>query len=128
MGLLTVVATYFLPTAEVYKFLLDSCGAVAVVVYVTITVTHIRSRMTMSSERRDSLQFKMWFFSYLDILLLATLFAVIVGMVSNESSQRSAVLTALVTAIAVIAGLILQRRVRGRAVNSDTKTTAVEGG
>ena len=123
-----MVATYFLPTAEVYKFLLDSCGAVAVVVYVTITVTHIRSRMTMSSERRDSLQFKMWFFPYLDILLLATLFAVIVGMVSNESSQRSAVLTALVTAIAVIAGLILQRRVRGRAVNSDTKTTAVEGG
>ena len=123
-----MVANYFLPTAEVYKFLLDSCGAVAVVVYVTITVTHIRSRMTMSSERRDSLQFKMWFFPYLDILLLATLFAVIVGMVSNESSQRSAVLTALVTAIAVIAGLILQRRVRGRAVNSDTKTTAVEGG
>lgn len=128
MGLLTVVANYFLPTAEVYKFLLDSCGAVAVVVYVTITVTHIRSRMTMSSERRDSLQFKMWFFLYLDILVLATLFAFIVGMVSNESSQRSAVLTALVTAIAVIAGLILQRRVRGRAVNSDTKTTAVEGG
>ena len=123
-----MVANYFLPTAEVYKFLLDSCGAVAVVVYVTITVTHIRSRMTMSSERRDSLQFKMWFFPYLDILLLATLFAVIVGMVSNESSQRSAVLTALVTAIAVIAGLILQRRVRGRAVNSDTNTTAVEGG
>ena len=123
-----MVANYFLPTAEVYKFLLDSCGAVAVVVYVTITVTHIRSRMTMSSERRDSLQFKMWFFLYLDILVLATLFAVIVGMVSNESSQRSAVLTALVTAIAVIAGLILQRRVRGRAVNSDTKTTAVEGG
>ena len=123
-----MVANYFLPTAEVYKFLLDSCGAVAVVVYVTITVTHIRSRMTMSSERRDSLQFKMWFFLYLDILVLATLFAFIVGMVSNESSQRSAVLTALVTAIAVIAGLILQRRVRGRAVNSDTKTTAVEGG
>ena len=123
-----MVANYFLPTAEVYKFLLDSCGAVAVVVYVTITVTHIRSRMTMSSERRDSLQFKMWFFPYLDILVLATLFAFIVGMVSNESSQRSAVLTALVTAIAVIAGLILQRRVRGRAVNSDTKTTAVEGG
>ena len=123
-----MVANYFLPTAEVYKFLLDSCGAVAVVVYVTITVTHIRSRMTMSSERRDSLQFKMWFSLYLDILVLATLFAFIVGMVSNESSQRSAVLTALVTAIAVIAGLILQRRVRGRAVNSDTKTTAVEGG
>jgi gamma-aminobutyrate permease len=126
VGLMTVVANYFLPTAAVYNFLLDSCGAVAVVVYVTITATHIRSRMTMSREQSAELQFRMWLFPYLDILVLVTLAAVIVGMVSSSSSQRSFMLTALVTALAIIAGLVRQRRLRRQGVLPDPKA-AVKG-
>jgi GABA permease len=120
VGLLTVVANYFLPTAAVYRFLLDSAGAVALVVYLTITATHIRSRMTMSPERTATLQFKMWWYPFLDILVVATLLAVIIGMAINEGSQRSFLLTAMVTALAIIAGVIRQRRMRQRSLLTDT--------
>jgi GABA permease len=114
VGLMTVVANYFLPTASVYQFLLDSSGAVAVVVYVCITVSHIRSRMRLSAAERAALRYKMWLFPFLDIVALGVLLAVIGGMMNSQSSQRSLLLTLLVTLAAVIAGLILQRRRRGR--------------
>jgi GABA permease len=43
VGLFTVVANYFLPTESVYQFLLSSSGAVAVLVYLVITITHLRT-------------------------------------------------------------------------------------
>lgn len=47
-GFATVVANYFLPTEAVFDFLLDSSSAVAVVVYLTITATHLRGRARLA--------------------------------------------------------------------------------
>ncbi|MDJ0361927.1 amino acid permease [Rhodococcus sp. H29-C3] len=127
VGLLTVVANYFLPTASVYEFLLNSAGGIAVVVYVCITATHIRSRMRMSAEERAQLKFKMWLFPALDILVLIVLIAVIGGMANNPSSRESLVLTTVVTAIAVTIGVIRQRYHRNRPsmLTSPTETERV---
>jgi gamma-aminobutyrate permease len=109
-GLLTVVANYFLPTAAVFNFLLDSSGAVAVVVYLAITATELRGRARLAREEPEALTVKMWAYPYLTLAVGAVLLVIIGGMAFDSGSRRSLVLTMLVTAIAVVAGIVRQRR------------------
>lgn len=120
VGLFTVFANYALPTATVYQFLLNSSGSIAVVVYVIITVTHMRSRRNLTAEQRAGLDFKMWLFPALNVLVLIVLGAVIVGMAMRDDSRESLALTTLVTVAAVVAGLIYQRRNGGRDTHAET--------
>ncbi|MEV5177987.1 amino acid permease, partial [Streptomyces flaveolus] len=53
VGLATVVANYFLPTSTVFDFLLQSSGSVAIVIYLSITVTHLRSRARMARQGHE---------------------------------------------------------------------------
>ncbi|GAA1560968.1 amino acid permease [Kribbella hippodromi] len=110
IGLITVVANYFIPTEAVFNFLLDSSGAVAVVTYLCITATHYRGRRRLDREAPGSLTLKMWAFPYLTLLVGAALIAIIAGMALSASTRRSLLLTLLVTAITVVAGVIRQRR------------------
>lgn len=110
IGLLTVVANYFIPTEAVFHFLLDSSGAVAVVVYLCIVATQLRGRRRLERERPEALSLKMWAFPYLSGVVGVVLLAIIVGMGVNSDSRRSLVLTLLVTAVAVTAGVVRQRR------------------
>ncbi|WP_428956942.1 amino acid permease [Streptomyces sp. cg35] len=114
-GLLTVVANYFLPTAAVYQFLIDSSGSVAVVVYLCITVTHLRGRRRLEKETPSTLALRMWAYPYLSLLVLVVLLVIIGGMAASEASRRSLLLTLLVTAVACAAGVWHERtRRRGR--------------
>lgn len=123
VGLVTVVANYFLPTTAVYKFLLDSSGAVAVVVYLSIVVTHLRGRARLDRGGFRTRGVRMWAYPYLDVLALVVLLAVIGGMAASSGSRRSLMLTLLVTAITVVAGFIHQRvRPRGESSGSRSAT------
>jgi GABA permease len=110
IGLLTVVANYFLPTEAIFNFLLSSSGAIAVVVYLCITVTQLRGRARLQRTYPGALTLKMWAYPSLTILVGLVLLAIIAGMAISPDTRESLVLTLAVTAIAVIAGLIRQRR------------------
>lgn len=120
VGLLTVVANYFLPTTTIFDFLLDSSGAVALLVYIFIAVTQLRGRARLQREDPESLTVKMWGYPVLTIVVLAALLSVLVGMVLNESSRLSLLLTLLAGAVAVTAGLVTQRRL---SATSDTESS-----
>ncbi|MGC7097930.1 amino acid permease [Amycolatopsis lurida] len=116
MGFATVVANYFLPTETVFNFLIDSSGAVALIVYLWITATQIRGRLRVRREGGEAgLSLRMWAFPVLSLLVVVVLAAVVVAMLVNESSRTSMLLTLLVTAIAVVAGLVQQARLRSAA-------------
>lgn len=127
-GLLTVLANYFLPTSAVYQFLLDSSGAIAVVVYLSITVTHLRGRARLQRERPEALTVRMWGYPWLSVLVLLLLLTIIGGMAVSADSRRSLILTLAVTAVAVIAGLLHQRAARGRRHTSVDGAATTGGG
>jgi gamma-aminobutyrate permease len=110
IGLATVVANYFIPTEVVFNFLLESSGAVAVVVYLCIVVTQLRGRRRLEREHPEALTLRMWGFPYVTGLVGVALLAIIVGMAVNPDSRRSLLLTLLVTVLAVVAGVVRQRR------------------
>jgi GABA permease len=114
VGLLTVVANYFLPTAAVYRFLLDSSGSVAVLVYLCIVATHLRGRARLDRGGFGDRPVRMWAYPYLNIAVLAVLLAVIAGMGADSGSRRSLLLTLGIASVTVVAGIAYQARRRSR--------------
>ncbi|MDA3631080.1 amino acid permease [Saccharopolyspora oryzae] len=123
IGLVTVVANYFLPTEAVFNFLLDSSGAIAVVVYLCIAVTQFRGRRRLERQNPGALTIKMWAFPHLTIAVVIGLLAVIAGMAFNADSRHSLLLTLAVTAVAVAAGVVHQNRTRARTTERSTSTS-----
>lgn len=109
-GFLAVIANYFLPTGTVFTFLLSCSGSVAIVVYLTICATQIVGRLKKTPAERDELPVKMWGFPYLSYLVAAILLVIIGGMALTPASQTPLELTSLITAIAVVAGMVHQKK------------------
>lgn len=109
-GFLAVVANFFLPTGAVFTFLLSSSGAIAVVVYLCICATQIVGRRNKTAAQITALPVKMWGNPYLSYVVGAILLAIVVGMALTSSTRTPLALTMMVTAAAVTAGLIHQRR------------------
>jgi gamma-aminobutyrate permease len=109
-GFVAVLANYFLPTDVVFTFLLNSSGAVAVVVYLCVAATQIAGRRRLGAQGTAALPVRMWAFPYLSILVVVALIAVLVGMAFAPTSHQPLILTSIVTIIAICAGLTWQRR------------------
>ena len=110
-GFVTVAANYFLPTEALFTFLLESTGAMALVIYLIIAVTQLRGRRRAEAAGEE-LPVRMWGYPYITWAVIVALAAVAIGLAFNEPTQRSFFLTVTVTAIAIIAGLIYQRRAK----------------
>ncbi|QSE94941.1 amino acid permease [Rhodococcus pseudokoreensis] len=122
-GFVAVIANYFLPTGAVFTFLLSSSGAVAVVVYLCICGTQIVGRRKKTAEETAALPVKMWGFPYLSYVVGVILLAIVAGMAFTPATRTPLVLTMIVTALAVAAGLIHQRRTTVPAGNGNTTLT-----
>ncbi|WP_217999198.1 amino acid permease [Nocardia exalbida] len=109
-GFLAVAANYFLPTGAVFSFLLSSSGAVAVTVYLCICATYIAGRRNRAAAEPATPPVRMWGASYLPWLVSVTLLGIVVGMVFGSDTRTPLALTLVVTALAVAAGLVRQRR------------------
>lgn len=105
-----MVANYFLPTGAVFTFLLSSSGAIAVMVYLCICVTQIVGRRNKSTAQIAALPVKMWGAPYLSYAVGVILLAIVGGMALTSATRTPLALTLMVTAAAVAAGLIHQRR------------------
>lgn len=58
---LTVVVNYYAP-AKVFKFLIDSSGAIALLVYLVIAVSQLRMRKILRAEGSE-IRLRMWLYS-----------------------------------------------------------------
>ena len=60
---LTVVVNYYAP-AKVFKFLIDSSGAIALLVYLVIAVSQLRMRKILQAQGGE-IRLRMWLYPYL---------------------------------------------------------------
>ncbi|MBF6469996.1 amino acid permease [Nocardia beijingensis] len=110
-GFITVVANYFLPTATVFTFLLESTGALALVVYVAIAVTQLRGRFRVRQEGHEKdLPVRMWGYPVVTWAVLVLLVVIAFALALNPETRRSTFLSVVVTAVAVTTGLLYQNR------------------
>jgi GABA permease len=98
IGFLGVIASAFSPDF-IFKFLLDSSGAVILFVYLLIAISQIVLRYRTDGSK---LKVKMWLFPVLSILTAGCIFAILVQMFVQGGDNRKALTMSLLSWAVVI--------------------------
>ncbi len=75
---------YFFPE-DVFTWLINASGAIALFVYLLIAVSQLVMRRRLEREAPERLQLKMWFYPWLTYLSIVGIVAVLIGMAVIES-------------------------------------------
>ncbi|NLU51375.1 MAG: amino acid permease [Clostridiaceae bacterium] len=96
----SLIAAFFSYTSPegVFLFLINACGAVALLVYLTICISQIIKRK-QAERTGQELVLKMWCFPYLSYLAVLYVVAIMLAMLYYPNLRSQVLLTALVTII-----------------------------
>jgi GABA permease len=106
VGFLTVILNYFLPE-QVFSFMVNTSGAIAVFVWLAIAFAQLRGRRTAPPER---LVLRMWGYPYLTWVAIVGMVALLVGMLFDESGRPQLLASAALAAVVIVVGVVRQRR------------------
>ncbi len=106
----SVAIFYFFP-AEVFTWLINASGAIALFVYLLIAVSELVMRRRLERESPERLRIKMWFYPWLTYLSIAGIVAVLVAMFVIPS-LRPLIIASLIS-LAVILGAYFLRKAFG---------------
>ncbi|MEU8416072.1 amino acid permease [Amycolatopsis japonica] len=113
IGYVSVIAAYTSPDL-IFQFLVNSYGAVALFVYLSIALAQVRLRRRLEREDPDKLTLKMWLFPWLSYATIALMGGVILAMALLPSTRSQFWLSAVTLALILI-GFEIRRR-RGKPV------------
>ncbi|STL13243.1 gamma-aminobutyrate transporter [Escherichia coli] len=80
-----MVVNYYAP-AKVFKFLIDSSGAIALLVYLVIAVSQLRMRKILRAEGSE-IRLRMWLYPWLTWLVIGFITFVLVVMLFRPAQQ-----------------------------------------
>jgi len=103
----SVAIFYFFPS-EVFTWLINASGAIALFVYLLIAVSQLVMRRRLEREAPETLQLKMWFYPWLTYLAIFGIVAVLIGM-AIISDLRPLLIASLIS-LAVMLGAYLLRK------------------
>ena len=109
VGFVTVVLNYVSPDT-VFLFLVNSSGAVAVFVWLTIAVSQLRMRRRLERETPGQLSLRMWGYPYLTWVTIIGMTALLVGMLFDASARSQLLLSLLIAAVVVAISVVRSRR------------------
>ncbi len=113
-GFVAVFFNYKFPDS-VFLFLVNSSGAVALLVWLVICFSQLRMRKIIQAEAPDKLVVRMWLYPYLTWLSIGFIAFVLVYMLTDtEHDGRSTVLLTLLVAAVVLAIALVRHRLAGR--------------
>lgn len=104
---LTVVVNYYAP-AKVFKFLIDSSGAIALLVYLVIAVSQLRMRKILRAEGSE-IRLRIWLYPWLTRLVIGFITFVLVVMLFRPAQQLEVISTGLL-AIGIICTVPIMAR------------------
>jgi GABA permease len=99
----------FVSPDKLFVFLVNASGAIALLVYIVIAVSHLRMRKKLEKENPEVLKLKMWLFPYLTYVTIAAMVAILIAMAFIDSMRSQFFLTALIT-ILVIGSYFVSKR------------------
>src|ERR687889_455965 len=106
-GYVSVAIFYFFP-AEVFTWLINASGAIALFAYLLIAISELVMRRRLERENPESLQLKMWFYPWLTYLSIAAMVAVLVAMFIIPD-QRPLLIASLISLGVILAAYLLRR-------------------
>jgi GABA permease len=121
VGFVTVGLNYIAPDT-VFLFLVNTSGAIALFVWLVIAASQLILRRRMGATAKD-LSLKMWLFPYLTWIAIASIVALIIGMVILEATRESLFLSLALAGVVVGIG-VWRYRGNGASPLTDAQTEA----
>jgi len=109
VGFITVALNYLSPDT-VFLFLVNSSGAVAVFVWLTIAVSQLKMRRRLDQQSPERLTLRMWGYPYLTWAAIVGMVGLLVGMLFDADARSQLLLSLLVAAVVVAVGVVRTRR------------------
>jgi GABA permease len=106
-GYVSVAIYYFFP-ADVFTWLINASGAIALFAYLLIAISELVMRRRLEREAPESLQLRMWFYPWLTYLSIAAMVAVLVAMFIIPD-QRPLLIASLISLGVILAAYLLRR-------------------
>ncbi len=110
---------YFSPDS-VFLFLVNSSGAIALLVYLVIAVSHLRMRKKIERTNPESLKIKMWFYPYLTYLTIIAICAILLSMLFISSMRSEFLLTGFITLL-VLASYVFRKKQKPKESASESR-------
>jgi GABA permease len=106
-GYVSVAIYYFFP-ANVFTWLINASGAIALFAYLLIAISELVMRRRLEREAPESLVLKMWFYPWLTYLSIAAMVAVLVAMFIIPD-QRPLLIASLISLGVILVAYLLRR-------------------
>jgi GABA permease len=106
-GYVSVLIYYFFPS-EVFTWLINASGAIALFAYLLIAISELVMRRRLEREAPESLQLRMWFYPWLTYLSIAAMVAVLVAMFIIPD-QRPLLIASVISLGVILAAYLLRR-------------------
>ena len=108
-GYVSVLLYYFFPE-EVFTWLINASGAIALFVYLLIAISELVMRRQLEREAPERLQLKMWLYPWLTYLSIAAIVSVLVAM-AVISEQRPLLIASLVSLGVILVAYFLRKAI-----------------
>lgn len=109
VALVSIGAAYISPD-NVFSFLINSYGAVALFVYLLIAIAQVRLRRRLEREDPDALVMKMWLFPWLSYLTVLGMVLVIAAMAISPDTRSQFLLSVAVLGVLLLAYAAIHTR------------------
>ncbi|QDQ11571.1 amino acid permease [Streptomyces spectabilis] len=116
-GFLCVLLSYWRPD-DIFQWLLNTIGAIILVVWFFIAAAQLRLRKKLEREAPETLVVKMWLFPWLTYVALAGMAAVFVLMAREEETRTQLYYTGGLTLLLMAVGFVRQKMAEGRGTAS----------
>ena len=103
------VAIYYFFPEEIFTWLINASGAIALFVYLLIAISELVMRRRLERDAPDRLQIRMWFYPWLTYLSIAAISAVLIAMFVLEDLRPQAIASFISLGVILLAYLIRRR-------------------
>ncbi|MFD7133628.1 amino acid permease [Streptomyces sp. NPDC059894] len=107
-GFVSVLLNFEWPDS-VFLWMLNSVGAIALVVWIAVAATQLRLRAELERTAPERLTVRVWGFPWLTAVALLAMGALLVALAADEDTRPQVVGTGALTAVVLTAGVLRQR-------------------
>jgi GABA permease len=107
-GYVSVLIYYFFPE-QVFTWLINASGAIALFVYLLIAISELVMRRRLEREAPDRLILRMWLYPWLTYLSIFAMVAVLIAM-AVIPDQRPLLIASVISAVVILVAYLLRRQ------------------
>jgi GABA permease len=107
-GYVSVLIYYFFPE-QVFTWLINASGAIALFAYLLIAITELVMRRRLEREAPERLQLRMWLYPWLTYLSIFAMVSVLIAM-AVIPEQRPLLIASVISAVVILVAYLLRRQ------------------